>query len=74
MTVRSQLPFLKSWIDKTVDDLKGGRIANPEKTFAYYWIKNGGDGDHFRHKDVVFECFHNLVASANGATRSTMSC
>jgi hypothetical protein len=62
MKVRSHLPFLKSWIDKTVDDLKGGRIANPEKTFAYYWIKNGGDGDHFRHKDVVFECFHNFVA------------
>src|SRR6202030_705278 len=35
---------------------------NPEKTFAYWWIKNGGDGEYFAHKDVVFEVFHNFVA------------
>ncbi len=62
MIVRSHLAFLKSWIDKTVDDLQAGRTASPEKTFAYYWIKNGGEANHFRHKDVVFECFHNFVA------------
>jgi cytochrome P450 len=62
MIVRSELPFLKSWIDRMADDLKAGRTPNPEKTFAYYWIKNGGENDHFRHKDVVFECFHNFVA------------
>jgi cytochrome P450 len=62
MTVRSNLAFLKSWIDKKLDDLDAGRIPRPEKTFAYYWIKNGGDGDDFKRKDVVFECFHNFVA------------
>jgi cytochrome P450 len=62
MTVRSNLRFLKSWIDKKLDDLDAGRIPWPEKTFAYYWIKNGGDGDDFKRKDVVFECFHNFVA------------
>ena len=62
MTVRSNLSFLKSWIDKKLDDLKAGRIPAPEKTFAHYWIKNGGDGDDFKRKDVVFECFHNFVA------------
>ena len=43
MTVRSHLPLLKSWIDKKVDDLKAGRTPSPERTFAYYWIKNGGE-------------------------------
>lgn len=62
MTVRSHLPFLKSWIDRKIGDLEAGRTPNPEKTFAYYWIKNGGEGDHFQHNDVVFECFHNFVA------------
>jgi hypothetical protein len=62
ITVRSNLSFLKSWIDKKLDDLKTGRIPAPEKTFAHYWIKNGGDGDDFKRKDVVFECFHNFVA------------
>ena len=27
----------------------------PEKTFAWYWLKNGGEGEYFAHKDVVFE-------------------
>ena len=62
MVVRSNLSFLKSWIDMKIDDLKSGRTSGPEKTFAHYWIKNGGDGDDFRRKDVVFECFHNFVA------------
>ena len=26
----------------------------------YYWVKNGGE--HFRRKDIVFECFHNFLA------------
>ena len=39
-----------------------GKTPNPEKTFARYWVKNGGDSDYFHHKDVVFECFHNFVA------------
>jgi len=62
MSVRSNLGFLKEWIDQRLADLVSGRTATPEKTFAYYWIKNGGESDDFRHKDVVFECFHNFVA------------
>lgn len=43
-------------------DLENGKTPNPEKTFAWYWIKNAGDGEYFAHKDVVFEVFHNFVA------------
>lgn len=62
MTVRSRLSLLRSWIDEKIGDLTSGRTANPEQTFVYYWIKNGGDGENFRHQDVIFECFHNFVA------------
>jgi len=62
MVVRSNLALLKAWIDKKIDDLKRDPTSGAEKTFAYYWIKNGDDGDDFRRKDVVFECFHNFVA------------
>jgi cytochrome P450 len=62
MVVRSNLNFLKAWIDERIADLTNGNTANPEKTFAWYWIKNAGDGENFAHKDVVFECFHNFVA------------
>lgn len=62
MTVRSLLPFLKTWIDARLGDIANGRIAQPEKTFAWYWLKNAGNGEHFSKKDVVFECFHNFVA------------
>ena len=62
MTVRSHLAFLKEWIDGRLADITSGKIPNPEKTFAWYWIKNAGDGEYFAHKDVVFELFHNFVA------------
>ena len=62
MTVRSHLDFLKGWIDQKIADLMSGKTPNPEKTFAWYWEKNGADSDYFHHKDVVFECFHNFVA------------
>ena len=62
MTVRALLDFLKTWIDERLDDISNGRIANPERTIAWYWLKNAGDGAHFSKKDVVFECFHNFVA------------
>ncbi|MBV9642221.1 MAG: hypothetical protein JO334_01500 [Verrucomicrobia bacterium] len=62
MTVRNLLDFLKQWIDERLEDIAGGGIANPEKTMAWYWLKNAGDGEHFSKKDVVFECFHNFVA------------
>ena len=38
------------------------KIKDSEKTFVYYWTKNGGKGEDFRQKDIVFECFHNFAA------------
>jgi hypothetical protein len=74
MMVPALLPFLKTWIDERVDDVANGRVANPEKTFAYYWLKNAGTGDHFSRKDIVFEVFPISSLSANGAIRSSASC
>ncbi len=62
MKVRSLRKFLKEWIDDRVEDVIRDRVVNPEKTFVYYWIKNGEEKEDFRRKDVVFECFHNFVA------------
>src|ERR1700752_3729887 len=62
MAVRSNLDYLKAWIDERRADLATVKTADPDKPFAYYWIKNAGDGEYFRHRDVVFECFHNFVA------------
>jgi hypothetical protein len=62
MIVRERLDFLKSWIDDRLTDIETGKTKNPEKTIAWYWLKNAGDGRHFAKKDVVFECFHNFVA------------
>lgn len=62
MTVRKHLAFLKSWIDDRLGDISSGKTPEPEKTFAWYWLKNGEDSEYFNHKDVVFECFHNFVA------------
>ena len=38
------------------------RFPIRSQTFVYYWLKNAGDGENFRRKDIVFECFHNFVA------------
>lgn len=62
MTVRRHLDFLKSWIDDRLADISSGKTPEPQKTFGWYWIKNGEGSEHFNHKDVVFECFHNFVA------------
>jgi hypothetical protein len=62
MTVRALLDSLKTWIDERLDDITNRRIADPEKTIAWYWLQNAGNGEHFSKKDVVFECFHNFVA------------
>ncbi|MDE1997080.1 MAG: hypothetical protein KGI75_31560 [Rhizobiaceae bacterium] len=62
MIVRSHLDFLKSWIDEKITVIKEGKMPGGEKTFAWFWIKNAGDGEYFSPKDVVFECFHNFVA------------
>ena len=74
MIVRERLDLLKSWIDDRISDIENGKTKDPEKTIAWYWLKNAGDGSHFAKKDVVFECFHNFVAFSQWVTRSLESC
>ncbi len=62
MKVRALRTPLKEWIDEKMKDVVNGKIKDPEKTFVYYWTKNGKEGEDFRHKDIVFECFHNFAA------------
>lgn len=62
MIVRENLDFLKSWIGERLADLESGKTPDPQKTFAWYWLKNSEGDDNFAHQDVVFECFHNFVA------------
>jgi hypothetical protein len=62
MQVRQLLDPLKAWIDERVKDLESGRTSDPDKTIAWYWLKNAGNGEHFSRKDIVFEVFHNFVA------------
>jgi hypothetical protein len=61
MAVRANREFLKQWIDARLDDLASGKTPDPERTFAYYWMKNS-DGENFTRKDAVFECLHNFLA------------
>ncbi|MDJ0601929.1 MAG: hypothetical protein QNJ37_24195 [Crocosphaera sp.] len=60
--VRAFRQTLKDWVDEKIEDLLSENTPEPEKTLAYYWLINGEQGDDFRRKDVVFECFHNFVA------------
>ena len=62
MKVRALRTPLKEWIDEKVNEVMAGKIKDPEKTFIYYWTKNGKEGEDFRRKDIVFECFHNFAA------------
>ncbi len=62
MKVRGLLETLKDWIDERIKDLQTGRTPDPDKTIAWYWLKNAGNGEHFSPKDIVFEVFHNFVA------------
>jgi hypothetical protein len=62
MKVRALIDPLKEWIADRIGDIESGRTADPDKTIAWYWLKNAGSGEHFSRKDVVFEVFHNFVA------------
>jgi hypothetical protein len=62
MRVRELRDTLKAWIDRRVQAIIDGDVANPEATWVHYWLTNAGAGDIFRRKDIVFECFHNFVA------------
>jgi hypothetical protein len=48
MTVRSHLASLKQWIDSRISALFAGKTPNPEKTFAYWWIKKAVTGNILR--------------------------
>jgi hypothetical protein len=62
MKVRDLRNSLTEWINERVQDVVERNVEDSEKTFVYYWIENGEQGENFRRKDVVFECFHNFVA------------
>lgn len=62
MQVRELRQPLKDWVDARVQDILDGKLAEPEKTFVHYWLANGEQGENFRRKDIVFECFHNFLA------------
>ena len=75
MKVRALRTPLKQWIDEKLKAVMDGRIKDPEKTFVYYWTKNGeGKARISGTKDIVFKCFHNFWPSASGAPPSTISC
>jgi hypothetical protein len=62
LTVRSHLASVTRWIGDRIDDLIDGRTPNPKKTFAYWWIRNSGDGEYFTRKDAIAEVVHDLMA------------
>ena len=62
MFVHSNLAFLRGWIAQRLADLSNGKTANPEKTFAYYWMKNAAGEEGFRLEDIVSECIHDFFA------------
>lgn len=75
MRVRELRPLLTKWIAHRVQEVEAGDVPDPEGTFVYYWLKNGGGGEHFRREDVVFEAFHNFLAFSQWGNMlySTMS-
>jgi hypothetical protein len=62
LMVRSHLASVTQWIGDRIGDLIEGRTPNPEKTFAYWWIRNSGDGEYFTRKDAIAEVVHDLMA------------
>jgi cytochrome P450 len=62
MQARSHLAVVREFIDRCLVDLANGKTINPERTFAYYWMRNGSGGDHFRRQDIVSECVHDFFA------------
>jgi len=62
MQCRATRQPLKDWVDARVQAMLDGAVPDADATFVYYWLKNGEQGEHFRRKDILFECFHNLLA------------
>lgn len=59
---RNTREALKAWLDGRVQAILDGKTPDADRTFVYYWLKNGGLGENFRRMDIVFECFHNFLA------------
>jgi hypothetical protein len=62
MRARELRKPLKDWLDLRVQAIIDGKAPDADRTFVYYWLKNGRLGENFRRKDIVFECFHNFLA------------
>lgn len=62
MAARETRERLSKWVDDRVQDIVDKRRDGYEGTFVHYWATNGEFGDDFRRKDIVFECFHNMLA------------
>ena len=62
MRTRETRQELKDWLDTRVQAVIDGKVPDADRTFVYYWLKNGGMGENFRRRDIVFECFHNFLA------------
>ncbi len=62
MNVQSHLAAVKQWIGARIGDLVDGKIASPEKTFAFWWMRNSGGGEYLTRQDAVVEVLHDFMA------------
>ena len=62
MKARSTREVLKTWLDGRVQAILDGKQADADRTFVYYWLKNGELGENFRRIDILFESYHNILA------------
>ncbi|MDC0667105.1 hypothetical protein [Nannocystis radixulma] len=62
MSARASRQALKDWLDDRVQRIIDETQPDADRTFVYYWLKNGELGENFRRIDIVFECFHNFLA------------
>jgi hypothetical protein len=53
---------VKQWITDRIGDLVDGKTASPEKTFAFWWMRNSGGGEDFTRDDAVIEVLHDFMA------------
>ena len=62
MTVRARLAAVKQWIGDRIGDLVDGKTPRPEKTFAFWWMRNSEEGEDFTRNDAVVEVLHDFMA------------
>lgn len=66
MRVRALRENLKQWIDRRVQAIVDGEVADAESTFAYYWIKNGKAGETFAERTWSSSASTTSSLSASG--------